>query len=43
MNAEKYIKPTFKKAGNDDFYHNLHKEVQLKVLSNTKFQQRVFF
>ncbi|HEY2583473.1 MAG TPA: acyl-CoA desaturase [Mucilaginibacter sp.] len=42
MNAEKYIKPTFKKAGKNDFYHNLHKEVQSKVLNNAKFQRHVF-
>jgi linoleoyl-CoA desaturase len=42
MYTEKYIKPIFKKAGSDDFYHNLHKEVQSKVLNNKKFQQQVF-
>lgn len=42
MTTEKYIKPIFKKAGSDDFYHDLHKEVQLKVLNNRRFQQQVF-
>jgi len=31
------VKPTFKKAGSDDFYHQLHKEVQ----NDKKFKRQL--
>jgi linoleoyl-CoA desaturase len=41
MEAAHLIKPVFKKAGSDDFYHNLHKEVQQKVLTNKKYKDQL--
>jgi len=43
MDTEKLIKPSFKKAGSDDFYKELHKEVQLRVLGNKKVQRQIVF
>jgi linoleoyl-CoA desaturase len=40
MNKDNFIKPVFKKAGTDDFYHELHEEVKLTVLSNKKYQRQ---
>jgi len=43
METEKLIKPTFKKAEEDDFYKALHHEVQQKVLVNKSIRQHVVF
>src|SRR6201996_8054172 len=43
MDAVDLIKPIFKKAGSDDFYHDLHKEVQQKVLGNKKYKRELIF
>ncbi len=37
------IKPVFKKAGEDDFFKDLQKEVQERVLNNSKIQYRIIF
>jgi len=42
MVTNDFIKPTFKKAGTDDFYHNLHQEVQLTVLNNKAYKQQLW-
>ncbi|MBK0379118.1 fatty acid desaturase family protein [Mucilaginibacter segetis] len=39
--VENLIKPTFKKAGSDDFYKELLKEVQRKVLQNKSIQKQI--
>ncbi|WDF53743.1 fatty acid desaturase family protein [Mucilaginibacter sp. KACC 22063] len=43
MTTENLIKPSFKKAGSDDFYKELHREVQLRVLGNKKVQNQIVF
>jgi hypothetical protein len=39
MDTENFVKPVFKKAAINDFYRDLHKEVQANVLNNKKYQQ----
>lgn len=43
METADLIKPVFKKAGSDDFYVELHREVQQKVLSNKKYKRQLVF
>lgn len=43
MEATTLVKPIFKKAGTDDFYQQLHKEVQEQVLGNKKYKQQMVF
>jgi len=43
METEKFIKPLFKKAGEDDFFKQLHKEVQTNVLINKNIQLRIIY
>jgi linoleoyl-CoA desaturase len=43
MESVNWIKPKFRKAGSDDFYHDLHKEVQANVLGNKKYQWQLQF
>jgi linoleoyl-CoA desaturase len=40
---EKIIKPTFKKAGDDDFFKKIQGEVQAGVLSNKRIQNQIVF
>lgn len=39
----KLTKPTFKKAGEDDFFKTLNKQVQTQILSNSRIQNRIVF
>jgi len=41
MIPQNFVKPIFNKAGTDDFYHELHNEVQLNVLNNNKYRQQL--
>jgi linoleoyl-CoA desaturase len=41
MIPQSFVKPIFKKADTDDFYHELHKEVQLNVLNNSKYERQL--
>lgn len=43
MNSETLIKPVFKKAGSDDFYQELHREVQETVLNNKRYHREIIF
>jgi linoleoyl-CoA desaturase len=43
METEKFIKPIFKKAGDDDFFKQLHKEVQANILINKNIQLRIIY
>jgi linoleoyl-CoA desaturase len=43
MNAVKLTKPSFTKAGPDDFFKELNKEVQANVLENKAIQQQIIF
>jgi linoleoyl-CoA desaturase len=43
MNSVKLTKPTFKRAGKDDFFKALHKEVQANVLDNKSIQRQIVF
>jgi linoleoyl-CoA desaturase len=41
MNEEKHIKPSFKKAGSNDFFKDLNKQVHLNVLENKNIQNQI--
>ncbi|MDF2433815.1 MAG: linoleoyl-CoA desaturase [Mucilaginibacter sp.] len=41
MDTYNFIKPVFKKAGTDDFYHDLYHEVKSGVLGNKKYRQQM--
>ncbi len=41
MNTATLVKPVFKKAGSDDFYQNLHKEVLRNVLNNSQYRSQL--
>src|ERR1700709_700102 len=41
MDTENYIKPVFKKPGDDDFYRDLHQEVKTNVLGKRKYHQQL--
>lgn len=43
MTTGHLIKPTFKKAGNDDFFKELNREVQTRVLGNKMIQNEIIF
>src|SRR5215469_4771047 len=43
MEAANLVKPIFRKAGTDDFYQQLHKEVLDNVLGNRKYKQQLVF
>lgn len=43
MNTDTLIKPTFKKAGPDDFFKDLNLQVQQRVLNNKKVQNIIIF
>ncbi|MGN8069231.1 fatty acid desaturase [Mucilaginibacter sp. SG564] len=43
METEKLTKLVFKKAGDDDFFKELHKEVQARVLINKNIQRRIVY
>ncbi|MCJ8209488.1 fatty acid desaturase [Mucilaginibacter sp. RS28] len=43
MTTDTLVKPSFKKAGSDDFYKDLYKEVQIKVLTNKRIQNQIIF
>ncbi|HVW97554.1 MAG TPA: acyl-CoA desaturase [Mucilaginibacter sp.] len=42
MGTDILKKPVFKKAGTDDFYHDLHKEVQQNVLCKKRYQTQLY-
>jgi linoleoyl-CoA desaturase len=39
----KLVKPSFKKAGGDDFFRKLHKQVHADILSNRHIQKQIIF
>lgn len=39
----KLVKPSFKKAGEDDFFKTLNKQVQTNILGNNRIQNRIVF
>lgn len=43
METETFTKPTFKKAGDNDFFKGLHKEVQETVLVNKTIQRHIIY